>query len=116
MNKQQTEAADLITLRYTSVDRVSDRRSFRTLAGARKFALDRVGPQDGWGRYAISDDGIGKIEVVTGITLRELFAAAPVADDFSPDPDAAHERHLETRYAGLDNLEAEAHGRYEDIV
>jgi hypothetical protein len=121
-------AATVIVLRYSSVDGYRDRRSFKTLAGARKFALDHVGPQsDPCGRYAISDDGIGKIEVVDGITLRELFAApapkkaAPATpqdddDDCWPDPDEAYERHLESRYAGRDNLEAEAHGRYEDVV
>ena len=56
-----------------------------TLAGARRYAADRVGeaPELGLG-YAVSDDGVGTIRC-SGCTLVELFPAlapppAPAAD------------------------------------
>jgi hypothetical protein len=62
-----------ITVRYTSVDGARIVRTYKTLAGARRFAVDYVGEYPGFGfGYAISDDGIGKIEV-SGCTLRQLF-------------------------------------------
>lgn len=60
---------------YTSIDGVRKARTFKTLAAARKFALDYVGPQDvegGW--YAVSFDGVGKV-TWSGVTREELFGA-----------------------------------------
>jgi len=62
-----------ITVLYTSIDGARKRRSFTSIEKARKFAHDWVGPHPdmGW-TYAISDDGVGKIEV-TGARLDDLF-------------------------------------------
>lgn len=63
----------VITVRYSSIDRYRTRRTFKTLEGARKFAVHYVGEHPEMGStYAVSDDGVGKIEV-EGCTLRELF-------------------------------------------
>jgi hypothetical protein len=69
----------MIIVTYTSVDFYRKRSSFKTLAGARKFAAKWVGefPSIGTG-YAVSDDGIGKI-TVSGATLADLFPGT--ADD-----------------------------------
>ncbi len=64
-----------IVVRFSSVDGCHRRRVFRTLAGAQKFAHARVGPHPDIGQmfqYAVSDDGVGKIEV-SGCSLEELF-------------------------------------------
>jgi|ERR1700720_46797 len=62
-----------IKVRYQTIDRVNKLRSFKTLAGAQKFAHYWVGahPEIGCG-YAVAGDGIGKI-TCSGCTLRELF-------------------------------------------
>jgi hypothetical protein len=62
-----------ITVTYISIDRVRKRRQFKTLAGAQRFAQKWLGetPEVGWG-YAVSSDGVGKVEV-WGATLDELF-------------------------------------------
>jgi hypothetical protein len=75
----------MITVVYSSIDRVRKSRSFKTLAGASKFAVSMLGqhPEFGTG-YAVSDDGVGKIEV-RGCSLAELFAvpgAATSADGY----------------------------------
>jgi hypothetical protein len=64
-----------IRVRYTSIDRCSKSRRFKTLKGARAFAQKWVGqhPEIGCG-YAVSFDGIGKV-TVEGCTLDELFPA-----------------------------------------
>jgi len=62
-----------ITVKYTSVDGAQMKRSFKTKAGARKFAAKYVGERPEIGRgYAVSSDGVGKV-VVDGLTLHELF-------------------------------------------
>ena len=68
-----------IRVTYSSIDRVRKTRTFKTLAGARKYAQHWVGatPEFGHG-YAISDDGVGKIEV-RGCSLAELFWVGPAA-------------------------------------
>lgn len=65
-----------IWVRYTSIDGYRDTRKFKTLKNAQAFAHERVGPHPelGW-TYAISGDGIGKVQV-TGCTLRDLFPDA----------------------------------------
>ncbi len=70
-----------IRVRYSSIDRCYINRRFRTLEGARRFAVRYVGetPDIGYTfNYAVSADGIGKV-TVSGATLAELFPAA--ADD-----------------------------------
>jgi hypothetical protein len=64
----------MIKVRYSAIDGFRKTRSFKTLAGARKFVLDRVGPQDVEGSwYAVSNDGVGKV-TWEGCTRAQLFA------------------------------------------
>jgi len=97
-----------ITIFYSAVDGYRSRRTFKTLSGARKFSQKMVGqyPEIAGTRYAVSGDGIGKI-MVEGVAFADLFPAPqnePSLDaDYdcgAPDPDAAYERYLETRYEG----------------
>lgn len=63
----------MYTLRYSSVDGYSRTFSTKSLDKARAFAQDWVGDAPDLGStYAVSFDGIGKIEAV-GISLKELF-------------------------------------------
>lgn len=63
----------MIYVTYTAVDGYRAKRKFNTLKYARSFAHDRVGAHPDMGRaYAVSNDGIGKVEV-TGCTLGDLF-------------------------------------------
>jgi hypothetical protein len=62
-----------ITVRYSSVDHFCKTGRFTTLEGARTFAHLWVGSTPEFGHcYAVSSDGVGKIEVL-GATLHELF-------------------------------------------
>jgi hypothetical protein len=68
-------AAVRIVVRYQSIDRFSKTRTFKTLAGAQKFAQNWVGKTPDLGSsYAVSEDGIGKI-TVSGASLLDLFPA-----------------------------------------
>ena len=62
-----------IVVTYSSIDGARKRRSFKTVAKARAFAIYWVGetPEMGLG-YAVAGDGVGKV-TVTGCTLKELF-------------------------------------------
>jgi hypothetical protein len=63
----------MIKITRTTIDGSRTVRRFKSLAGARKFARDCVGPQHGeGGHYAVSSDGVCKIEWAN-ITRRELF-------------------------------------------
>ena len=67
-----TEKTD-IRLRYRSVDGCTKKQKFTSLADAQRFAHHWIGPHPEIGRgYAISGDGIGKIEAA-GVTLAALF-------------------------------------------
>lgn len=68
---QMTTAKIIVT--YTSIDGCRDRRPYKSLAAARKFASLMVGehPEMG-GTYAVSGDGIGKV-TVEGCALADLF-------------------------------------------
>jgi len=64
-----------IKVRYSSIDRFGQSRTFKTLKGARRFAHKWIGEHPEiatFHHYAVSYDGIGKI-TVTGCTLAELF-------------------------------------------
>jgi len=63
-----------IKVRYSSIDRCVKTGKFKTLAGAQRFAQKYVGesPEMGTG-YAVSGDGVGKIVVVSGCALSDLF-------------------------------------------
>ena len=72
-----------IVVLYTSVDRCRIRRKFRTLDGARAFAQKYVGKHPDQGMfYAVSDDGVGKIEV-SGCSLDDLFPPPEAVRRFS---------------------------------
>ena len=78
-------AQALIRLRYESVDGANKLANFKTLKGARNWATLRVGPNPDMGlSYAVSDDGVGKVTVVEGTTLGELFAPEPPAEPKAP--------------------------------
>ena len=63
----------MIKVKYSSVDRFSKTRSFKTLKGARNFAQHWVGKHPEIGStYAVSGDGVGKI-TAEGVALAELF-------------------------------------------
>jgi hypothetical protein len=67
----------MIKIKYTSIDGVRTVRSFSTLAAARGFAQDRVGQHPDIGStYAVSFDGVGKIEA-SGVPLADLFGETP---------------------------------------
>jgi len=80
-----------IKVRYSSVDRYSKTRTFKTLKFARKFAIDWIGryPEIGIG-YAVSGDGVGKI-TVSGTSLASLFGEEPTPDPVGSDEMSAEE-------------------------
>ncbi len=62
-----------IRLRYSSVDGHAEEKTFSSVADAQRFAHHWIGPHPEIGRgYAVSGDGIGKIEA-RGISLAALF-------------------------------------------
>lgn len=70
-----------ITVLYTSIDNCRSRRKFKTIEGARKFAQQAIGEHPEIGRgYAVSGDGIGKIQVA-GVTLLDLFPSQREASE-----------------------------------
>lgn len=84
--EQAMTAITRITVRYSSVDGCFKTRTYHTLKGAQKFAQKWVGRHPEIGRtYAVSFDGVGKIEV-EGATLADLFPpdAQPSYDDDGP--------------------------------
>lgn len=63
-----------ITLGYRSVDGVNERKTFKSLGGARRYAEKRVGLNaEAWGVRATSPDGIGVL------TLIEVMKEPPIA-------------------------------------
>ena len=89
----------MIKVRYTTLDGVNKLRKFKTLKGARKFALEWVGPQDvEGGYYAVSDDGVGKV-TWQGCTRRELFGdGTPTEQEIEAAQDAAFEAEMQARW------------------
>ena len=78
----------MIKIRYSAVDGFSKRKSFKSLKGARKYAIEMLGKYPSFGSYyAVSDDGVGKIEVIEGVALRSLFGdeAAAIAAEVEGD-------------------------------
>jgi hypothetical protein len=66
-----------IKLAWTTVDRAYESRTFKTLAGARKYAHRKVGATPEIGTYyAIDGYGVSKIVVRAGTTLKEIFPDA----------------------------------------
>jgi hypothetical protein len=92
----------VIKIRYSVVDGFNKVKSFKTLKGARKYAQEMLGKYPSFGSYyAVSDDGIGKIEVLgVGCKLRDLFGD----EGGNPDPvidelEAAYEEELRAEAA-----------------
>ena len=79
----------MIKIRYSAVDGFNKLKSFKTLKGARKYAQEMLGKYPSFGNYyAVSDDGVGKIEVLgVGCKLRDLFGDEPGATPVSDDED-----------------------------
>jgi hypothetical protein len=66
----------IIKIYFQSCDGCRRVKNFKSLRGARKAAQDYVGAHPEMGRdYAISGDGIGKVQVV-GATLADIFPDA----------------------------------------
>ena len=74
----------VITLRYRSCDGYSEKRTFKTLEGAQKYAFRMVGNADLSTDYAVSTDGIGTIRV-SGCSLYDLFPKSEPVEDYSAD-------------------------------
>jgi hypothetical protein len=70
----------MITIIYSAIDGYRAKRKFKTLAGARRYAQERVGanPEIGTG-YAVSGDAVGKVEVFGDASLSDLFPSGPVS-------------------------------------
>jgi hypothetical protein len=71
-----------IKLNYSTVDRFHKSASFKTLAGAQKFAHKWVGKHPDVSvtfGYAVSFDGAGKL-TFRGVTSEELFPVEPAAE------------------------------------
>ena len=65
-----------IKVRYKACDGYSKRGTFKTLAGAQRFAVKWVGETPERGSfYAVSADGIGRV-TWEGCTFSELFPKA----------------------------------------
>ena len=95
---RQNYARPQIVVSYSAVDGYrAPARVFATLAGARRYAHERVGrhPEIG-SSYAVSGDGVGKV-TVRGCTLAELF---PPPEPIKPDP--AFAAHVDACNAELD--------------
>ena len=66
----------MITLRYIAIDGYRQTRRFKTLAGACKYAHERMGTHPNLGAwYAVTDDGVGTL-YADGVTLEALFPPA----------------------------------------
>ena len=65
----------MISFRYSSVDDQEGRTlQFKTIAEARTWAQDMIGKHPEWASwYAISSDGIGKIDCIEGTSFSFLF-------------------------------------------
>jgi hypothetical protein len=62
-----------ITVYYSAIDGARETKTFKTMEKAREYSIAWVGEHAEFGSgYAISDDGIGKIQV-EGASLYELF-------------------------------------------
>jgi hypothetical protein len=65
-----------IKIRYSAIDGFCASRTFKTIRGARQYAHRAIGETPELGSsYAVSGDGMGKIEIGAGTTWAELFPA-----------------------------------------
>jgi hypothetical protein len=68
-----------IKIYYSTIDRFSESRKYRSLAGATRYAHRRVGPNaeiSSTFGYAVSEDGIGKITVSGDANIYEVMGRA----------------------------------------
>ena len=97
----------MIKVRYSAVDGFSKRKSFKSLKGARKYATEMLGKYPSFGSYyAVSDDGVGKIEVIEGVKLRDLFGEEVIEGSEPPGFDSPS-RNDEYKSGGAAELDAE---------
>lgn len=65
-----------IRLRYSTIDRFSESKRFKTLDGARAYAKRRLGDCYDVSlafNYAVSGDGVGKVSIAGGTSWKELL-------------------------------------------
>ena len=80
-----TTTTPTIRVRYSSIDRFSQSRSFKTVESARKYAEKWVGPNPDMSvnyNYAVSPDGMGK--VTANISMETLFGVTNGDDSVYP--------------------------------
>jgi hypothetical protein len=71
--QDQNKPGTFVQVTYTSVDGFLVSQNFNTVEEAQSFCWEWIGEAPTFGRgYAISEDGIGKIEA-RGCSLQELF-------------------------------------------
>jgi hypothetical protein len=79
-----------IRVSYLAVDGYRKTSTFKTLAGAQRFAQKWVGATPELGSfYAVSPDGVGRV-TCSGVNLSELF---PQLSDAEPDCTACRHPH-----------------------
>lgn len=65
----------MIKLTFSTIDGLNERKQFKLLAGARKYAQSKLGKYvdiSSMG-YAVGADGVSKIHRVSGCSLEDLF-------------------------------------------
>jgi hypothetical protein len=73
---------DVIRVRYSTIDRFSESKRFKTLKGARAYVARRLGTSyDLGGNYAVSGDGVGKLMANVPMTL---LVAPETSGDIAP--------------------------------
>jgi len=105
----------MITVRYSSIDHYRETRRFKTIEAACRYAIMRVGVPEFGSGYAVSADGVGKIEV-EGCTLVELFTDIAKGGAYEVHVGFFHEErglhfYLDSSYATL----AEANARAQQL-
>lgn len=87
LRRSDSTMTTLIKLRFSTADRYSKTRTFKTLKGARKWAHEMIGAHPDISlqfRYAVGMYGDSKIEIREGTTFAELFPGTAGAEN---DPD-----------------------------
>ena len=103
----------IITLRYRSCDGYSEKRTFKTLKGAQRYAERMLGGcPELTCTYAVSTDGIGTI-YSAGASLSDIFPHA--APPYDVDAEEEAETYVDNRSEEdreYDRMEEEFMGRY----
>lgn len=82
----------MIAIRYEACDGFRQRRTFKTLIGARRYSHERIGETPELGRtYAASGDGVGTIRV-DGATLLDIFPLLAPKPEREPRPYLSYEQ------------------------